>query len=76
MTENISRSGLLFRADELVPVEVDLELRFVLPDVGAPGQAEVVCRGRVVRTVSPSEDQPWRGAAIMIDEYDFLAMPG
>jgi len=75
ITENISCSGLLFRAEESLPVEADLEVRLELPAVAAPGRAEVVCRGRVVRTVAPSEDSPWLGAAITIEAYDFLAMP-
>ena len=72
-TENISSSGVLFRADDLLPVEGDLEVRLELPVVPAvSGRSEVACRGRVVRTIAPSEDQPWQAAAITIDDYDFL----
>ena len=75
-TENISRSGVLFRAAELVLPDTDVELRLALP-VAAPGREppEVSCRGRVVRTVSPSENEPWPGSAIVIEHYDFLPPP-
>ena len=76
MTQNISSSGVLFQVDELLPIEADLELRLQLPNVGAPGRAEVVCRGRVVRTVEPSDDCPWLAAAIVISDFDFLALGG
>src|SRR3977135_2021655 len=76
-SENISSSGVLFRPDDLLPVEGDLELRLELPAVPASsGRSEVVCRGRVVRTVAPSNDRPWQAAAITIDDYDFLRHAG
>jgi hypothetical protein len=75
-TENISRSGVLFRARECVEIDQSVELRLELP-VAAPGGdcPEVSCRGRVVRTVSPSDNQPWPGSAVMIEQYDFLPPP-
>ena len=72
-TENISSSGVLFRVDDLLPIEGDVELRLELPAVPAVfGRSEVACRGRVARTIAPSEDQPWQATAIIIDDYDFL----
>ena len=75
-TENISHSGVLFRAEEGIDVDEDLELRLELPATG-PGRErpEVSCRGRVVRTVSPSDAEPWPGSAIVIEQYDFVAPP-
>jgi hypothetical protein len=75
-TENISRSGVLFRAQECVEVDQSVELRLELP-VATPGCEcpEVSCRGRVVRTVSPSDNEPWPGSAVMIEDYDFLPPP-
>jgi PilZ domain-containing protein len=75
-TENISRSGVLFRAEELVLPDTDVELRLALP-AAAPGREppEVSCRGRVVRTVSPSEHEPLPGSAVVIEHYDFLPPP-
>jgi len=72
-TENISRSGVLFRAEDSVQVDTDIEIRLALP-VAAPGRGrpEVSCRGRVVRTISPSNNEPWPGSAIAIDDYNFM----
>ena len=72
-TENISRSGVLFRAEDSVQVDTDIEIRLALP-VAAPGSGrpEVSCRGRVVRTISPSNNEPWPGSAIAIDDYNFM----
>lgn len=68
--ENISRSGVLFWTERLLPVETPLELLFVLP-LGdrAPG---VVCRGRIVRSVlAPSTDEA-PGLAASISSYRFV----
>ena len=74
-TENISRSGVLFRAQEYVEIDENVELRLELP-VATRGECpEVSCRGRVVRTVSPSDHEPWPGSAVMIETYDFLPPP-
>jgi PAS domain S-box-containing protein len=49
-TENISRSGLLFQADETLSPNVQLEINLVLPvEIAGLSAAEVVCRGEVVR---------------------------
>ncbi len=50
---NISRSGVLFRGEEILLPEtrVELILRLPLMLLGEPG-AEVVCAGEVVRTVA------------------------
>src|SRR5438552_189713 len=72
-TENISRSGVLFRAEEPVAAETDVELRLALPANAPTGErAEVACRGRVVRTVSASAGHPWPGSAVVIEHYEFL----
>jgi len=49
-TENISYSGVLFRAESLLQPNTTVELRFELPAAilgGAPG--EIFCKGAVVR---------------------------
>jgi DNA-binding response OmpR family regulator len=53
-TENISRSGLLFQADESLQPNSQLEINLVLPaEIAGLSGTEVVCRGEVVRTVEP-----------------------
>jgi PAS domain S-box-containing protein len=52
-TENISRSGMLFKADEELQPSAQLEINLVLPaEIAGLSATEVVCRGEVVRTVA------------------------
>jgi PAS domain S-box-containing protein len=52
ITENISRSGMLFRADELIQPNAKLEINLVLPaEISGVTTAEVICHAEVVRTV-------------------------
>src|SRR5208283_4281708 len=51
-TENISRSGLLFQAQELLLPNALLEISLVLPPkIAGLAATEVICRGEVVRSV-------------------------
>ena len=52
---NISRSGVLFRAGQDIPVNSKVELQFNAPrDIGpVPGEL-VVARGKIVRTLMPA----------------------
>jgi hypothetical protein len=71
-TINVSRSGVLFAADESLPIDTPLEMNFDLPQEigGAPG-TEVTCRGKVVRTVLPPSTDAPPAVAVTIDEYRF-----
>jgi len=68
-TENISRSGILFRAAETLDVDTEVEMTFVLPVVPTP--PAIVCRGRVVRTVLPGRGSRRSGVAATISRYRF-----
>lgn len=62
-TENISRSGMLFRAEELIQPNAKLEINLVLPaEIAGVTTAEVICHGEVVRTVEL--EQPILGPAL------------
>ncbi len=51
-TENISRSGLLFQAQEVLRPSAQLEISLVLPaEIAGLAATEVICRGEVVRSV-------------------------
>ena len=51
-TENISRSGMLFHAEEDLQPNMQLEINLVLPvEIAGLAATEVVCRGEVVRSV-------------------------
>src|ERR1700688_444779 len=51
-TRNISRSGLLFQAEDFVQPNVVLEINLVLPaEIAGLSPTEVICRGEIVRAV-------------------------
>jgi PAS domain S-box-containing protein len=51
-TENISRSGLLFQAQEYLEASAQVEISLVLPaEIAGLTSTEVVCRGEVVRSL-------------------------
>jgi PAS domain S-box-containing protein len=69
-TENISRSGMLFQAEEFIAPNAQLEINLVLPaEIAGLAAAEVVCRGEVVRTVESDTVSPTLAAKIL--QYHF-----
>jgi PAS domain S-box-containing protein len=71
-TENISRSGLLFEAEELLQPSAQLEINLVLPaEIAGLSPTEVVCRGEVVRNVQPKGDAVSPALAAKILQYRF-----
>jgi hypothetical protein len=71
-TENISRSGMLFRAEEMIPPNVQLEINLVLPaEIAGLSAAEVVCRGEIVRTVEGDSSTVHPALAAKILQYHF-----
>jgi PAS domain S-box-containing protein len=75
-TENISRSGLLFQADELLQPASQLEINLVLPaEIAGLSETEVVCRGEVVRTVDRQGESMTPALAARILQYHFQHGP-
>ena len=71
-TRNISRSGLLFQAEDLLQPNVVLEINLVLPaEIAGLSPTEVVCRGEVVRTCRPDADEMPPALAAKILQYHF-----
>ena len=71
-TENISRSGVLFRADQPLEPNAHLEFSVELPtDVFGMAATEILCRGEVVRQVDPPEEGMSRALAARIVDYHF-----
>lgn len=69
-TENISRSGLLLRTRDPFEMNAPIEVRMILPGgMMAPTPSEVRARARIVREVSPS-DEDSGGFAATIDRYE------
>ncbi len=75
-TENISRSGMLFQADEALQPSAQLEINLVLPaEIAGLSATEVVCRGEVVRTVEPQGEHMSPALAARILQYHFQHGP-
>jgi len=75
-TENISRSGMLFRAQELLQPTAQLEISLVLPpEIAGLPATEVVCRGEVVRSVDAEGKQLNPALAAKIVQYHFQHGP-
>jgi len=75
-TENISRSGMLFQADQLLPPSVQVEINLVLPaEIAGLSETEVVCRGEVVRAVESPDANMNAELAARILQYHFQHGP-
>jgi PAS domain S-box-containing protein len=71
-TENISRSGMLFRGEEAISPNVQVEINLVLPpEIAGLAPAEVVCRGEVVRSVAGETPSMSPALATKILQYHF-----
>jgi PAS domain S-box-containing protein len=75
-TRNISRSGLLFQADDFshphLQPAVQLEINLVLPsEIAGLSPTEVICRGEIVRTVETSGEEMPPALAAKILQYQF-----
>jgi len=73
-TINVSRSGVLFEVDQLLPEETRIEMTFDLPvEMGGGSGAEVTCRGQIVRTILPPATDALPSVAVTITDYRSLA---
>ncbi len=71
-TENISRSGMLFRTEENIPMHVQLEINLVLPaEIAGLSAAEVICRGEIVRSAQGADPAMPPALAAKILQYQF-----
>ncbi len=78
-TENISRSGVLFRTDRAMPLQTPIEIVLALPPevAGEGAAATVICRGRIVRTEDRSDQGDARPAmAATIAGYRLAHLQG
>jgi hypothetical protein len=69
-TQNISRTGVLFFAENLMRIDTPVEMRFALPVAGA--RRGVACRGRIVRIVPAAEGRSRPALAATIAAYRFV----
>jgi len=71
-TENISRSGMLFRAEKVIQPQVQLEINLVLPpEITGLSTAEVVCRAEVVRALHSDKATMSPAVAARVFQYEF-----
>ncbi len=69
-TENISRSGVLFRGEEFAEPKTPLELTFVLPkEISGARPVEVMCKGTVIWSERPREPGKLPSLATTISQY-------
>lgn len=72
-TENVSRSGVLFHASRPLDANTPVELRLALPIGHSPDAfSEVICSGRIVRTIAPSSGEARTGIAVAISHYELV----
>jgi PAS domain S-box-containing protein len=75
-TENISRSGMLFRAHDVLEPDSQLEINLVLPaEIAGLSGTEVVCRGEVVRAIEYEGESVSPALAARILQYHFQHGP-
>jgi hypothetical protein len=71
MTQNISRSGVLFHAVRPLDVATQIEINIAMPQVApASGAAEVRCRAQIVR-IATASDQPQTVVAAAFLDFKF-----
>jgi len=76
-TENISRSGVLFRTSQQIPLLTPIDMMLALPsEVGGGEDATVICRGRVVRTEPANPLDPRPAIAATIAGYRIAHVQG
>ncbi len=77
MTENISRTGMLFRSPKAIEVGSAIELDFEMPqEITGEANSRVMCEGKVVRVeavpLNRTNKQPAFLVACSIKQYNFL----
>jgi hypothetical protein len=75
-TENISRVGVLFQAEQAVDVGTPVEISFQEPiDTGEVVGEVVACRGEVVRAIPPPSTEDSLALAARVWQYQFKPRP-
>ena len=70
--ENISCSGVLFRAAVPLPAAAAVEMMFFLPSIAPQPPASVRCRAEVVRTAPPEPPDTLPAVAVAIRRYRLM----
>jgi hypothetical protein len=68
--QNVSPSGVLFQAEEVVPMDCPIEMSFTLPaEAGSKRRVQIFCWGKVARTVMPAVSDASPALAAKIVRY-------
>lgn len=71
--ENVSRSGVLFQAGQIMDVGTPVEMSFELPvEIGGLGGAAVVCHGEIVRIAPAATAEATAALAARILDYRLM----
>jgi hypothetical protein len=74
-TDNISRTGVLFRGERLLKVDTPVEMKFEtlwLPPLEPAGVTDVIWRGSIVRAVLPVASDKRAALAAKISQSQFV----
>ena len=74
MTIDISCTGVLFRADHVLNLQVPVEMEVILPGDN-DATASVVSRGTVKRTFITADQEHDEYMAASFEDYDFVRVP-
>ncbi len=70
---NVSRTGVLFRAETNLEARAQLEMIFIMPEeISGQTGSRVLCTGSVARTIPVEESENLRDVAVVINDYEFL----
>jgi hypothetical protein len=76
-SENISRSGVLFRTEHSMETETQIEMMLTLQgELGDDAAGVVICRGRIVRIEPGAESDPRPAVAATIAGYRLMHTQG
>lgn len=75
-TENISQSGVLFKADKIIKVGTPIELQYSPPaQINWATSSQVSCRGTIVRNQAPPSPADKAACAAKIATYEAWHKP-
>ena len=74
LTTNLSAAGVYVRAEGPLEVGASIEFQIALPPegTGSGQQVTLKCKGRVVRSDGPPDEDGTQGAACVIDSYEMI----
>jgi len=73
VVQNVSQSGVMFEAAQLLPDDADIEMVFEMPmEITGQPQSRVFCRGYVARSTMSRRKPPFPQIGVAIAGYSFL----